>query len=187
MLGILQINSIVRDKSYDEHHLHNELGNNSFRSDKQKYLNIVKQMNLIPGNIISPLYKSDHSNHRFIYTQENVIKKILNSQILRGIVNGSQLMHFVQHQLQSQQIPFVKNYVDFPYVADFFLPSKRIAIQVKDVYKMVGGVENIMMGSYKNAEIYLNRKGIKTVYVEYKDYDVNPEDLKDFFKKLLKS
>jgi len=75
------------------------------------------------------------------------------------------------------------NYVDYPFMADFFLPNEKIILQVLDKNKINGGVENILAGYWVRAENYFKLSKYRVSYIEYSDFDLDEREFLANIKK----
>ena len=89
--------------------------------------------------------------------------------------------------------------VEFPFFADFAIPSKKIILQVNsnlklnykliqvlDPFRLVSGVENVKIYYFKLAETYFINNGWHVHYISQKDFELDSEMFFENIKKYLK-
>ena len=117
--------------------------------------------------------EEDFFNEKFKNNRRNIAQKILNSKIFYYLLNESMLKKTVEKCLEiEKEWEITKNHVDFPYFCDFLINyGKLYAVVILDPHKLLLGVENLMHPYFIEMKNFYEVKGIKTIYVQYTDYD----------------
>ena len=78
----------------------------------------------------------DIMDEKFAHNDKNFLKKVLHTDLYYYLMNESHLKLYVERILTEKKSNFVKNYVDFPFFADFVINFEdtkvKRAIMVKN-------------------------------------------------------
>ena len=81
---------------------------------------------------------------RFVFKQENFIRKVLNSNLFFNFTNETFLKQFFQAFLVKIYPNIKKNVVFYPFYGDFILENYKVVFMVLDQNTLLHGMDNTL-------------------------------------------
>ncbi|KAL4472010.1 hypothetical protein ABPG72_018512 [Tetrahymena utriculariae] len=179
----LPTQSLPFDNAYDQHNFIYEIISNTFQVSNTLFEIEKQKTSVIAENKIVMQRKRDFLTEQFVYNKDNLLRKIVHSQIQSYFINESHLKKYTGEILFTISNQVQKNVVFYPFFADYVLPQKKIVIQILEKNRMIDGVENTISGFNQLNELYLKQIGYSVIYIDYNDFEI---DFRSFQTNILK-